>query len=70
MAIAIAFNMLVRQFLKELLTHSYAMRHDHARIAGHRLTHQAYAFPAEADVPLGQVLTYRVAETAPGEDLA
>jgi hypothetical protein len=70
MAIAIAFNVLIYQFLEKLLIHSYAVRHDHARIAGHRLTHQAHSLSAKADVPLSQVLTDRVAETAPGEDLA
>jgi len=64
------FNVLIRQLLEELLVHLYTMRHDHTRIPGHRLTHRAHPFPAEADVPLGQVLADRIAEAAPGEDLA
>jgi hypothetical protein len=70
MAIAIAFNVLIYQFLEELPIHSYAVGHDHTRIPDHRLTHQAHTFPAKASVPLGQILTDRIAEAAPGKDLA
>ncbi len=62
--------MLICQFLEELLVHVYAVGHDHTRIASHRLTHQAHPFPTKADMPLGQVLTDRIAEAAPGKDLA
>ena len=39
MAIAIAFNVLIYQFLEESLVHTYAVGHDHTRISDHRLTH-------------------------------
>jgi len=70
MVIAIAFNVLIYQFLEELLVHLYAVGHDHTRIPGHRLTQQAHPLSAKANAPLSQVLTDRVAEAAPGEDLA
>jgi hypothetical protein len=57
-------------FLEELLVHIYAVGHDHTRIPGRRLTHQAHPFPAKADMPLSQVLADRIAKAAPGEDLA
>jgi hypothetical protein len=69
MARTIASNVLIRQFLEELLVHVYAMGHNHAWVSGHRLTRQAHPFPAEADVSLGQVLADRIAEAAPREDL-
>jgi len=61
-SMAIVFNVLIYQFLQELLIDCYAMRHNHAWISGHCLTHQAHTFPAEADVPLGQVLADRITE--------